>query len=326
MKPRNPLARNLVARRLSIVLGALNQISGFDASATAAPSPASSESVSGLESPRGPFDYLPTFGPTPQGDIYPSYLPLLEKGVAQWARKPPANGQQMYIAAQRTQLADLPRGAPPADVTVMPTWESRLVNMRDFLAMPVNDPGEGAPFAAPGVLQLSYLVPEGYIGILKRFRYHMEPIPVALFNEVLVSLFVDELPVPDFTNLPMGPDLGEYQDTFVIAKSGQSFVLRIEATVALPAVDTVYALLYGNLRLTTGAPQLAVGEKVKPAAVHVSPAPATPPLAPPVPKEAPAPAGCPSGTVPFKGNCVPCTPDTKWDEATKRCVKTLALR
>lgn len=234
-----------------------------------------------LVADRVPVHYLPLTDPDPRPPSkYP--LPLISRVLSYIGVGTRASGRVRALAEQREQAKNLPRGAPPVEISVMPVWDSRLVNMRDFLATP-SIAGE----LVPGTHNLTYVVPAGYTAFLRKFRYIIEPPIVAAPTEVRATLVVDEAIVPDFVSIPFGSAMADYQDTFVIARQGQRITLRVVTTIGLPAGTSFIAFLYGNLRLSDGrAINQEVGEKVKPAKVIVQP--------PPAPRAA-APTTCPPG-------------------------------
>jgi hypothetical protein len=170
-----------------------------------------------------------------------------------------------FQAQARAQLQeDIPKGAPADPVRVYPAWESRLENMRDFLAPIRLDLVE---VVTPFALTLSsYAVPQGYTAFWKTFRFFFDPVPAALRpTNTLITLLVDGDPVPDYYNLPLGPFMTDPQATFPwpIA-SGRQLSIRLAVTAAVGNVSsTAWCLLYGNLRLSTGlAPTREVGERI----------------------------------------------------------------
>lgn len=188
-------------------------------------------------------------------------------------------GSQDYIARQRVQLEDVPKGAPSESVLVYPAWESRLVGMRDFLA-PIT--ATLIEVVTPATVQLSaYAVPQGWTAFWKTFRFFLDPVPAALTpTNTLVTLLVDGDPVMDYFNLPMGPLMTLPEKTFVIAAEGRRLSLRIAFTAAVGNVSaTAWGLLYGNLRPRTGAaPANEVGERDSspPPPAPIAPAAAVP--------------------------------------------------
>lgn len=256
---RSTKPRNLVKRRRSQVDEALSDALVLD---------------------RVPVHVLPLTDPDPRPPSkYP--LPLIARVLTYVGIGTRASGRVRALAEQREQAKNLPRGAPPVEISVMPVWDSRLVNMRDFLATPGVEP------PTPGTTNaLTYTVPAGYTALLRGFRYITDPPAVAGPTDVRATLLVDDSIVPDFVAMPFGPTMADYQDTFVIARQGQIITLRLVIAIALPVGTDFFAFLYGNLRLSDGrALNQEVGEKVKPAKVIVQP--------PPAPKAAPA--ACPPG-------------------------------
>lgn len=199
-----------------------------------------------------------------------------------------AAGSQDYTARQRSQLDGLLKGAPPDPLLVYPAWESRLVNMRDFLAVLTFTGFQEGIFAGPGVMVLApYAVPQGYTAFLKEFRFFMDPLPAQLSeSNTFITLTLDTAPIPDFVNLPLGALMNAFQKTFVIAEQGRLLGMSINITADVQIGGGVYALLYGNLRMRTGAmPAREVGAPPPPPYVPPPAAPVYVP--PPAPREPP---------------------------------------
>lgn len=208
--------------------------------------------------------------------------------------EPSSAGSQDYTARQRSQLDDLPKGAPADPMLVYPAWESRLVNMRDFLGVLTFTgwTGEGDDFIGPDIMVLDpYTVPQGYVAFLKEFRFFMDPLPAQLSEgNTLITLTLDSAPIPDFVSLPLGALMQEFQKTFVIAEQGRQLGMSISITadVDIDSSTTVCALLYGNLRMRTGAmPAREVGAAPPPPYVPPPPPPQFTPSAAPPDKPAP---------------------------------------
>lgn len=182
---------------------------------------------------------------------------------------------------RRALEGEIPKGAPADPIRVYPAWESRLENMRDFLAPLTRVFVENG---TPGTFDLSsYQIAPGFTGFWKTFRFFFDPVPAALTpNNCRLTLLVDGDPVPDYYNLPLGPFMAAEQTTFVVAGSARRLSVRLQITQNVGLLSgTAWCLAYGNLRLATGlSPAREVGERVTP------PAPAV--VAPPAAPRAPA--------------------------------------
>jgi len=240
------------------------------------------ESMRGIES--GYYDpsgaILPLVEPAPPAVIPRAVLPLIFDKVLNFFRPQRSDGRTDYVADQKAAAVSLPRGAAPEPIVVFPAWESRKLNMRDFLAICEIEP-EG-PTATPVTIDLPpYTIPQGSTGFWKRFRFVMDPVPVGFtLNNTRVTLLLDDGVVPDYTNLPMGPFMDFDQDTFVIAASGRRITLRIAFTgaVAIPDDTRLIGYLYGNLGQRDGrAENQEVGNPIRaPEDTRPARAPATP--------------------------------------------------
>lgn len=202
------------------------------------------------------------------------------------------SGTVDYEARQRGQLDDVGQGGIAEPVNVYPNWASRLEGMRDFLAVGRPTITELPILATPGSATFDvYEVPQGYTAFLQRFRYFFEPIPggLSLVN-VEATLLVDGVIVPDYFNLPLGPLMADYEDTFVIAAQGRRLQLRLDFLEAVGDIDFVLTplrmLFYGNVRARSGEPESReVGVRAppvvpQPVVVVPPPAESPPPSAP----------------------------------------------
>jgi hypothetical protein len=232
---------------------------------------------------------LPTTPPAaPPTDLLP--LPLVPGAPLLDEPAPSDSGTVDYEARQRSQLDEVRQGGTQEPVSVYPNWESRREGMRDFLAPTTLDIQE---LATPGTIELSaYQVPQGFTAFWKEFRFFLDPLPAGLTEtNVLVTLLVDGLIVPDYFNLPLGPFMAAYQKTFVIAAQGRRLSLRIAFTTNVGVIDNVIAwgLLYGNVGKRSGEPEnREVGERPPPPRppqpVVIMPPPEPPKPPPPAPR------------------------------------------
>lgn len=234
-----------------------------------------------------PLPTTPGEKPFPYGRPLPGIPDRPLWNEPQWGN----SGAVNYAARQRLQLDEVPKGSPDKPIVVYPAWESRLVDMRDFLAVLPFTAFEEGVFTGPGVMLLDpYIVPQGYTAFLKEFRFFMVPLPAPLTEaNTLITLTVDGNPVPDYFNLPLGALMTVPQKTFVIATEGRRLGMRIAISeaVIIPASTAIRALYYGNLRVRTGnGPALDAG---------VSPPPL--PLPPPAPVQF-TPSGPPASAKP----------------------------
>lgn len=220
-------------------------------------------------------------GPAPS--MHP--LPLLRDRPLYNPPRPSDAGSIDYEARQRTQLDDLPPGAPADPVVVYPAWESRMVGMRDFLVTIALEQLEGHT-ATPAQFGLSaWTVPRGYTAFLKEFRFWMEPAAGYLTDgNTRLTLLLDGQAVPHHVLMPLGPSMGSFQKTFIIAEENRALGLQVDVTTAgmVDGSTRMYCLLYGNLRRRTGAaPANEVGTPPPPPPEPPPPEPEPPPQAPP---------------------------------------------
>lgn len=101
-----------------------------------------------------------------------------------------------------------------------------------------------------------FVVPTGYMAILRGFMFTGDPILNLDFSDVLVTILIDGIPQANYENL----ELGEQQFDFfipchILANDGQRIELRFDNSAAAPGVSVdVSIVFHGNLLLRTGVP------------------------------------------------------------------------
>jgi len=170
-------------------------------------------------------------------------------------------------------------GSPVIPASVTTVYDARPVNARDFVFSNVDNVAkEVLPNGGPGspeksTPQAAYIVPAGFTGVLRGFAF--EPAVFAGFtsaekcagdeiNSVKASLFINNIVVPDFQNIPCGQSINRLFPTFVVAGEGQTFKLILSVSTTLINRIAVgngagnpcfYKItLYGNNLLTRGMP------------------------------------------------------------------------
>lgn len=100
-----------------------------------------------------------------------------------------------------------------------------------------------------------FVVPEGYVAILRAFSFTADPVLDLPCNEVLISLLVDDIPQNNYDQLGLGSEQPIFLPTWILADNGQRIALRYDNSAAVTAVSVeVCLILYGNLLLRTGVP------------------------------------------------------------------------
>ena len=104
-----------------------------------------------------------------------------------------------------------------------------------------------------------FTVPDGYVAILRAFRFVVDPVLDLPCTEVLVSILVDDIPQNNYDRLPLGSEQDIFLPTWILADNGQRIALRYDNTGANGGSGTevsveVCVTFYGNLLIRTGVP------------------------------------------------------------------------
>ncbi len=165
------------------------------------------------------------------------------------------------------QSKDAKLNSPVIPASVTSVYDARPINARDWMVTEYQLVSLPNGSAGNQTLNLSYTVPAGFTGVLRRFAF--EPSIFAAFTDnekrageewdgVLVSLKVQGINVPDYQNLMLGQSADILMDTFVLASEGQiiELVLKYSNKMVLNMQDFTAVLMrmYGNNLLTRGLP------------------------------------------------------------------------
>ena len=118
-----------------------------------------------------------------------------------------------------------------------------------------------------------FTVPEGYVGVLRSFRFEVEPQVVdsdilntgglsGQYEDITTTLLVDGIPVPEYEGLTLGQATREFIPCYVLANENQVFSIRFFTTDAFndlyndAGVERYFinVQFHGNLLLRTGVP------------------------------------------------------------------------
>ena len=104
-----------------------------------------------------------------------------------------------------------------------------------------------------------FTVPDGYVAILRAFRFVVDPVLDLPCTEVLISILVDDIPQNNYDRLPLGSEQDIFLPTWILADNGQRIALRYDNSGANGGSGTevsveVCVTFYGNLLLRTGVP------------------------------------------------------------------------
>lgn len=150
---------------------------------------------------------------------------------------------QARIAEQKSVI-----GSPKTNSKVETTFDARPINAVDFYESGGTF-GYGVPNAS-----FTFQVPEGRIGILRKFRYEFSPIyPNIPFNNIVTSIQVSGITVPGYTGMQLAQYVPDWIDCYALAGEGQYITLFFQFSGAFPyAAVSLNAEFYGNLLISTG--------------------------------------------------------------------------
>lgn len=116
-------------------------------------------------------------------------------------------------------------------------------------------------------LSTPFIIPTGYVGVLREFTFSADPVLDLPCSEVLISILVNGIPQPDYTEMELGSDIsGTFIPTFILIREGNRLQLKYDNSAAAPAVSVdVCVILHGNLLLNTGVPiEYQIGNEMRP--------------------------------------------------------------
>lgn len=149
-------------------------------------------------------------------------------------------------------------GTIPYSGEVISTYESRPINAVDFAFTDfVQWNITGNPPTAL-TLNSSHVIPGGFIGVLKGYRFEMEPLVPITPDDLLLDIFVNDKAQQGYQSLKHGQMLKDFIPCFILVDDGGTmrFQFRAPTGIASLMANTrhLHLELYGNLILTTGAP------------------------------------------------------------------------
>jgi len=145
-------------------------------------------------------------------------------------------------------------GSPNIPGSVTTVYDALPINARDFLHTGLDFVELQFDGTKKATATLEYTVPDGFTGVLRGFRF--SPSIIAAFsaderragdefNAVKASLFIDGSNVPDYTDMLLGQAASFTIPTFVIATSGQKFILSVTVSQSY-LVKTVFGSATGK--------------------------------------------------------------------------------
>lgn len=149
-------------------------------------------------------------------------------------------------------------GSIPRRFDVTSTFDARPVNGRDFLEtfnlFFTLDGGETDPVTEED----TFIVSDGYVGLIRGFRYFISNIQNLDNDSLLVSVLSDSVPLNNYDNMLLPQIVNDFIPTYGISNPLKNIGLRITHPIPpnLVGITTVQIRveLYGNLLLSRGIP------------------------------------------------------------------------
>jgi hypothetical protein len=103
--------------------------------------------------------------------------------------------------------------------------------------------------------QFIKVVPQGYIGILRAFRWSFTDAPLISPTLYTARILVNGVVQPGFDELQrLGSNSWEWQKCYILADAGQTIMLELIPTGTIDPGNDVVGQLFGNLLLAKGLP------------------------------------------------------------------------
>lgn len=166
---------------------------------------------------------------------------------------------------------------PPLLYEVVSTYDARPIQGKDFVSTGcavIEFNSDGANPLEFDAVKLDYFVPENNIAVLRSFRYFITPGMYQLSDVtdsdnvgcwIQSDLFIDDVPVDQYTEMLLGNTVREPVNAFVIVDELRKLTLRLSQnpseTMVVADSDTpifttgAKLFMYGNLLVKTGVPK-----------------------------------------------------------------------
>ncbi|MES9858991.1 MAG: hypothetical protein ABW166_20675 [Sedimenticola sp.] len=161
-----------------------------------------------------------------------------------------------YDISQENDVRSRPGeiGSVPRRFDVTSTFDARPVNARDFLEtfLITIVPGEG-----PTTESNSFTVPDGYIGVVRGFRYFVSNVVDVFGEPFLVSLIANSTIVSNYDNMALPQILNAPIPCYAISNYLKNIGLKINHPPVRGGLDRdveIRVEMYGNLLLSRGIP------------------------------------------------------------------------
>ena len=167
---------------------------------------------------------------------------------------PPDIRQESNVRNRPGEIGSVPRGF---DVTS--TFDARPVNGRDFLETFTLSYFFEEEETEAQIASSTFIVPDGYVGILKGFRYYVNNILNIGTNELSVTIINDSVNLNNYDLMELQQINNNFVPVYGVSNPLKEIGIRIShpAPVVYVGRDetvTINIELYGNLLLSRGIP------------------------------------------------------------------------
>lgn len=152
--------------------------------------------------------------------------------------------------------------SPKIHQLVNSSFDTLPVNARDFnsvgeLGVNTDDDLNIDP------TQYDYNVPDGYVGILRGFKFYADvPIVPDRSDYILISVLVDGIVHPDYENMPLGQNSNGMVPIHALISGNKAVSLKFTPSLLLATAASAWGVLemtfnvtlFGNLLLSRGFP------------------------------------------------------------------------
>lgn len=166
---------------------------------------------------------------------------------------PPDIRQESNVRNRPGEMGSIPRAF---DVTS--TFDARPVNGRDFLETAYLDFEVNGDAGTSDTKSISFQVPDGYVGIIRGFRYFLTRFLNIEDNSMSVTVIADSVPLNNYDLLSLEQIVNDYIPVYGISNPLKALGLNITHPAPIDLLDEenvgCRVEIYGNLLLSRGIP------------------------------------------------------------------------
>lgn len=166
---------------------------------------------------------------------------------------PPDIRQESNVRNRPGEMGSIPRGF---DVTS--TFDGRPVNGRDFLETTYLDFEVNGDAGESDTKSISFQVPDGYVGIIRGFRYFLTRFLNIEDRSMSVTVIADSVPLNNYDLMSLEQIINDYIPVYGISNPLKTLGLNITHPAPIDLLDEenvgCRVEIYGNLLLSRGIP------------------------------------------------------------------------